>query len=83
MSEYESPMDADDFRPTRYNMRGTERLARKLVLGRLAHLVAITVIYFQTAASQVGQSPQHQFSRQSLGATHVIGRGMKVFDIHW
>ena len=38
MSEYESPMDAENFGPTPYNMRGTERLARKLVLRRLAHL---------------------------------------------
>ncbi len=38
MSEYESPMDAEDFRPTPYTMRGTERLARKLVLGRLANM---------------------------------------------
>ncbi|MCJ7558300.1 MAG: cyclopropane-fatty-acyl-phospholipid synthase family protein [Gammaproteobacteria bacterium] len=38
MSEYESPMDADDFRPTPYTMRGSDRLARKLVLGRLARL---------------------------------------------
>ena len=38
MSEYESPMDAENFRPTPYTMRGTERLARKLVLGRLANM---------------------------------------------
>jgi cyclopropane-fatty-acyl-phospholipid synthase len=38
MSDYESPMDADDFRATPYTMRGSDKLARKLVLGRLAHL---------------------------------------------